>query len=123
VPVNEHSEFDFNAAMRLSALLDTVRLNSSSQASHRLFHFKEKIIMRTLKSLAVLLAFGCYVPFALAAEASVAISSPADGEKLSRTAKTLINYEVTPGPEGDHTLGEARQLFSDAGKYIAVRMA
>ena len=79
--------------------------------------------MRALKSLAVLLAFGCYVPFALAAEASVAISSPADGEKLSRTAKTLINYEVTPGPEGDHTLGEARQLFSDAGKYIAVRMA
>ena len=59
--------------------------------------------MRTLKALAVLLAFGCYVPFVLAADASVAISSPADGAKLSRTAQTKINYEVTPGPKGDHT--------------------
>lgn len=59
--------------------------------------------MRTLKPLAVLLAFGCYVPFALADDASVAISSPADGAKLSRTAQTKVDYEVTPGPKGDHT--------------------
>jgi len=78
-------------------------LNGSLRVSHRLFYFKEKMIMRTLKALAVLLAFGCYVPFVLAADASVAISSPADGAKLSRTAQTKINYEVTPGPKGDHT--------------------
>ena len=59
--------------------------------------------MRTLKSLAALLAFGCYVPLALADDASVTISSPADGSKLSRTAQTKINYEVVPGPKGDHT--------------------
>ena len=58
--------------------------------------------MRTLKSLAVLLAFGCYVPLALADNASVTISSPADGAKLSRTAQTKINYEVIPGSKGDH---------------------
>lgn len=60
-------------------------------------------MMRTLKSLTVLLAFFCYVPFVLAADASVDISSPADGAKLSRTAQTKISYEVTPGPKGDHT--------------------
>ncbi|MDE2117187.1 MAG: hypothetical protein KGJ19_01170 [Betaproteobacteria bacterium] len=59
--------------------------------------------MRTLKLLAVLLAFGCYAPLVLAADASVTISSPADGAKLSRTAQTNINYEVVPGPKGDHT--------------------
>ena len=59
--------------------------------------------MRILKSLAVLLAFGCYVPLALADDASVTISSPADGAKLSRAAQTKINYEVIPGPKGDHT--------------------
>lgn len=59
--------------------------------------------MRAFTSLMVLLAFSCYVPFVLAAETSVAISSPADGAKLSRTAQTKINYEVTPGPKGDHT--------------------
>ena len=59
--------------------------------------------MRTLNSLAVLLAFGCYAPLVLAADASVTISSPADGAKLSRTAQTKINYEVVPGPKGDHT--------------------
>ncbi len=59
--------------------------------------------MRTLNSLAVLFAFGCYVPLVLAADATVTISSPADGAKLSRTAQTKINYEVMPGPKGDHT--------------------
>ena len=59
--------------------------------------------MRTLKSLAVLLAFGCYVPLVLADDASVTIFSPADGAKLSRTALTKIDYEVIPGPKGDHS--------------------
>jgi len=74
--------------------------------------------MCTLKSMAVLLAFGCYVPLVLADDASVTISSPADGAKLSRTAQTKINYEVMPGPKGDHThlyvddkeIGVLRQL-------------
>ena len=59
--------------------------------------------MRTLKPLAVLLAFACYVPLVLADDASITISSPADGAKLSRTAQTKINYEVMPGPKGDHS--------------------
>ena len=64
--------------------------------------------MPTLKLLAILLAFGCYAPLVFADEyaaddASVTISSPADGAKLSRTAQTKINYEVMPGPKGDHT--------------------
>ncbi|MDE2118251.1 MAG: hypothetical protein KGJ19_06630, partial [Betaproteobacteria bacterium] len=60
--------------------------------------------MRALKLLAVLLAFGCYAPLVLAANASVTISSPADGAKLSsQTAKTKINYEVIPGPNGNHS--------------------
>ena len=58
--------------------------------------------MRTLNSLAILLAFGCYAPLVLADDASVKISSPADGAKLSRTAQTKINYEVMPGSKGDH---------------------
>jgi len=68
--------------------------------------------------MAVLLAFGCYVPLVLADDASVTISSPADGAKLSRTAQTKINYEVMPAPKGDHThlyvddkeIGVLRQL-------------
>lgn len=59
--------------------------------------------MRTPKSLALLLAFGCYVPLVLADDASVKISSPAEGAKLSKTAQVKINYDVTPGPKGDHT--------------------
>ena len=70
--------------------------------------------MRTLESLAVLLAFGCYVPLALAGDASVTISSPADGAKLGRTAQTRIDYEVMPGPKGDHV-----HLYVD-GKEAAV---
>ncbi|MDD5300713.1 MAG: hypothetical protein PHD65_09495 [Gallionella sp.] len=66
--------------------------------------------MCKLKLLAVLLAFGCYVPLALADEyasladdASAAISSPVDGAKLSRTEQTKIDYEVMPGSKGDHS--------------------
>jgi hypothetical protein len=59
--------------------------------------------MRILKSQAVLIAFCCYVPLALADDASVAISTPVDGAKLSRTAQIKIDYVVTPGAKGDHT--------------------
>jgi len=80
-----------------------------------LFYFKEKTIMRTLNSLAVLLAFGCYAPLVLAADASVTISSPADGAKLSQTAKTKINYEVIPGPHGNHS-----HLYVDGKEVLAL---
>ncbi len=58
--------------------------------------------MRTLISLAVSIAACCYVPLALADDASVTISSPADGAKLIWTEQTKINYEVMPGSKGDH---------------------
>jgi len=58
--------------------------------------------MRALKSLTII-AFGCYVPFALAAEDSVTIFSPADGAMLNRMEQTNIDYEVMRGPNGDHT--------------------
>lgn len=86
------------------------------QVSYRLSYFKEKMIMRTLNSLTVLLAFSCYVPFVLAADASVVISSPADGAKLSRTAQTKISYDVTPGPKGDHT-----HLYVDDDEVAVLR--
>jgi len=93
-----------------------------------MFYFKEKIIMRILKSLAILLAFGCYAPLVLADDASVTISSPADGAKLSRTAQTKINYEVMPGSKGDHVhlyvddkeVGVLRQL---KGSYTLESLA
>lgn len=70
--------------------------------------------MRTLTSLFVFLALSSFAPFVFAADASVAISSPADGAKLSRSAETKINYAVTPGPKGDHT-----HLYVN-GKEVAV---
>ena len=84
--------------------------------------------MRILKSLAILLAFGCYAPLVLADDASVTISSPADGAKLSRTAQTKINYEVMPGSKGDHVhlyvddkeVGVLRQL---KGSYTLESLA
>lgn len=78
--------------------------------------FQGEMIMRNFKSQIVLLVIGFYVPFALAADASVAISSPADGAKLSRTAQTNINYEVTPGPKGDHT-----HLYIDGSEEAVLR--
>lgn len=59
--------------------------------------------MRAFMSLMVLLASSGYLPMVFAANASVAISSPANGAKLSRAAQAKITYEVTPGPTGDHT--------------------
>lgn len=70
--------------------------------------------MRTLKFFAVLLASACCIPFALAADGSVTISSPANGAKLDRAADNEISYEITPGPKGDHV-----HLFVD-DKQVAV---
>ena len=72
--------------------------------------------MRILKLLAVFFSFGCYVPFVLADDASATISSPADGAKLSRTEQVKINYEVMPGPKGDHI-----HLYVDDKETVALR--
>jgi len=77
-------------------------MHGKPPAPHRLFYFLEKTLVYILKLLAALLAFGCCVSLALAEDASVTISSPADGAKLSRTAQTKINYETIPGLKGDH---------------------
>ena len=39
----------------------------------------------------------------LAQNASVKITSPADGAKLDAMAENKVVYEVMPGPKGDHT--------------------
>lgn len=62
----------------------------------------------------LLFAYACCISSALAADASVTISSPASGAKLDRMALNKISYEVIPGPQGDHT-----HLYVD-GKEAAV---
>lgn len=51
-----------------------------------------------------------------AAEASVMISSPADGGKVSASAPTKVTYEVVPGPKGDHV-----HLYVDGGEASILR--
>lgn len=41
-------------------------------------------------------------PAGFAADASVKITSPADGAKLDAMAQNKLAYEVIPGPKGDH---------------------
>ena len=50
----------------------------------------------------------------LAQEASVKITSPAQGAKLDVMVQNQVVYEVVPGPKGDHT-----HLYVD-GKEVAV---
>ena len=45
---------------------------------------------------------GCYVPVALAADASVAISSPKDGDILSSKNKIKVKYKTILGEKGHH---------------------
>jgi hypothetical protein len=52
----------------------------------------------------------------LAADASVTISSPADGAKVSASAPTSVTYEVVPGPKGDHV-----HLYVDGGEASILR--
>ncbi len=59
--------------------------------------------MKKFSSLALFLAANIYMPAALAADASVTISSPANGAKISSAASVPVTYEVMPGPKGDHT--------------------
>lgn len=58
--------------------------------------------MRKCGLLFMFFVLGCYVPVALAAAASVAISSPKDGNILSSMQKIKVKYKATLGENGHH---------------------
>lgn len=71
--------------------------------------------MKNRLHFAPLLALAFAFPLtALAQEASVTISAPADGARLQAAADNRVAYEIVPGPKGDHS-----HLYID-GKEIAV---
>ena len=71
--------------------------------------------MKLLKPLllvsALTLASGAY-----AQDASVTISSPADGAKVAAGAPVEVTYAVVPGPKGDHV-----HLYIDNGEASVIR--
>lgn len=72
--------------------------------------------MRVFYAMAASLVFSCYVPVALAADASVAISSPQDGAKFSPKTDIEIVYDVALGEKGDHT-----HLYVDNNEAVTLR--
>jgi len=66
------------------------------------------------QSLCMLLALAALPLLAQADTGSVMIVSPADNATLKAMADNKISYDVTPGPQGDHT-----HLYVD-GREIAV---
>lgn len=72
--------------------------------------------MRILNLLVISFVFGCYVPVVLAADASISISSPLDGAKISRKSKIEVSYEVVPGQNGDHV-----HLYVDGKEAVVLR--
>lgn len=58
--------------------------------------------MRTRGLLLMFFILGCSVPVAMAADASVAISSPKDGNILSSMKKIKVKYKATLGEKGTH---------------------
>ncbi len=72
--------------------------------------------MRKLNLLVISLLFGCYVPVVLAADASISISTPIDGAKISRKSKFEVSYEVVPGHNGDHV-----HLYVDDKEAVVLR--
>ena len=73
--------------------------------------------MRLFYAFLVLLVFGGHVPAALAADASVTISSPREGAKSSPKKEVDIVYEVTPGPNGNH----AHLYVDNSGEAVVLR--
>ena|ERR1039457_2816585 len=76
--------------------------------------------MNTLKIMLLTCALGVSGAV-LAEDASVKISSPADGAKVG-TMGIAVNYEVMPGPKGDHVHlyiddSEAKVLRQLKGTY------
>jgi hypothetical protein len=72
--------------------------------------------MRKLNLLVISFIFGCYVPVVLAADASISISTPLDGAKISRKSKVEVSYEVVPGQNGDHV-----HLYVDEKEAVVLR--
>jgi hypothetical protein len=72
-------------------------------------------MMRIFYALAALIVLGCHVPAALAADASVTISSPHNGAKFRPWTEVDIVYEATLGPNGDHV-----HLYVDSGKAVVL---
>ncbi|MDO8369435.1 MAG: hypothetical protein Q7S71_01755 [Candidatus Nitrotoga sp.] len=72
--------------------------------------------MRILNPLIISLFFGYYIPVVLAADASVTISSPIDGAKISRKSKIEVSYEIMPGQNGDHV-----HLYVDDKEAVVIR--
>ena len=66
------------------------------------FYYLKENVMRVFFSLAILFTLGCYAPVTLAADASVTIFSPKDGDKLSSTKKIKVKYKATLGEKGNH---------------------
>ena len=66
------------------------------------------------QSLCMLLALAALPLLVQADTGSVTIVSPAANATLKATADNQISYDVTPGPQGDHT-----HLYVD-GKEVAV---
>ena len=52
----------------------------------------------------------------LAQNASVQITSPADGAKLDAMAQNKVDYEVIAGPKGDHT-----HIYVDSKEVAVLR--
>lgn len=59
--------------------------------------------MIKLNVFGLLLVASIYAPVALAAGASVEISSPAAGATLKAGSPIPVTYNVVPGSQGDHT--------------------
>jgi hypothetical protein len=72
--------------------------------------------MRLFYSFLALLIFSGHVPAALAADASVTISSPRDGAKISPKTEVDVVYEVTLGPNGNHV-----HLYVDSNDAVVLR--
>lgn len=69
--------------------------------------------MRNLSMLVFILT-SLTASLASAAGAKIDITSPADGSRLNARAQSKLDYEVTPGGEGDHV-----HLYLD-GKQVAL---
>lgn len=73
--------------------------------------------IHTLFSGAVLaLSFALFSPFAAAGDPYAKITYPHDGEKLGAASRKQIDYEVDPGPQGDHV-----HLYVDNGEAAVLR--
>lgn len=62
------------------------------------------------------LSFALFSPFVAAGEPFAKITYPHDGDKLGAMSKKQIDYEVDPGPRGDHI-----HLYVDDREAVILR--